>query len=982
MANKIKNLKMDFVGLVSGLIACFCLISLVNASDEGLVAYYSFENNLNDLSGEGNNGQSLSPEYTGGKFGQAHLSTRSNSDIVIKDSKSLRVQSMTIELWIKPDFSDVGDTTNIILSKETNWAAGGYHIDYQHFKTGIMDVIGINFKLMEGGMSAQGYYNTLAPITLEKGKWYFITGTFDGTTRKVYINGQLWENKCHVDGPGGSEWDDKCATKIKIFHDSTSIHIGNSANSYDTKNYWRGAIDEVRIYNRALTESEIKADMVSSSPEMMKKTIQDIISKTQTKIDPLKKENINTEAIEKIISSAEDALQKEAYKTALEQAQDASSKADKISNALPVAEYGNLKLVTDNNIEEDNIFLFSGNDKILQFRAWEIHIKYKGTQKRIFSYDIRDDTLFNSRDSKKVTVVDNKLTVTYFNTAKDPQEISIIFTIQNNTLQCKVKGIFSEPEKFEGMVYGYIFTDLNYETIITPSGEVIENKGNDHWWNKKVEVPPQKNYQIMRSNKTMLFISGNFTTIWNTPYYQGSWYYTGANDGLNIEVQKSIKLDLTKDRYCMDNTECETEKCFKNVCRNQGYCDENSDCTSDQYCKDYTCQYLKQEGASCSGESECITKNCFVGMCIKKENVEMMWAVLILFAFVLILFMLRGYIISKKIRIIKSKMLCPFCLNDVVFVKDKHSYKCPDEKCKQEIPTEYVENFNIPKVVVSAVGFRGNGKTLCFASLFYFLNRLSCIWGKFTNLPLDDNSIKIVADHSKNLAEKNLPPATPCTFPIPSIVEFINIPLFGNKFYIFYDIGGEATDDIVHLAEFAQFIKNSETMTFFISLSDLNEKDLGSRVKNLLDVYIDGYYKIGGRKKSQDLLVVFTKGDKLENMLPEDVWEYLCKSPEEIYGNESRFSDRDMIKHLKRLEYISKRLRNFVDDKLGAKSFTNLADEHFKSVNFLVVSSLGAEPSGGKIQPTPKRVEDILIWPAYLQEKSTLKKLKWRLNLA
>jgi hypothetical protein len=205
------------------------------------------------------NGQSLSPEYTEGKFGQAHLSTSPNSDVVIKDSKSLRVQSMTILLWIKPDFSDVGDTTNIILSKEMNWAAGGYHIDYQHFKTGIMDVTGIDFKLMEGGMSAQGYYNTLAPITLEKGKWYFIAGTFDGTTRKVYINGKLWENKCHVDGPGDSEWDDMCATNINIFHDSTPLHIGNSANPNAPKSYWRGAIDEVRIYNRALSAEEIKA---------------------------------------------------------------------------------------------------------------------------------------------------------------------------------------------------------------------------------------------------------------------------------------------------------------------------------------------------------------------------------------------------------------------------------------------------------------------------------------------------------------------------------------------------------------------------------------------------------------------------------------------------------------------------------------------------------------------------------------------------
>lgn len=327
-------------------------------------------------------------------------------------------------------------------------------------------------------------------------------------------------------------------------------------------------------------------------------------------------------------------------------------------------------------------------------------------------------------------------------------------------------------------------------------------------------------------------------------------------------------------------------------------------------------------------------------------------------------------------------MLCPFCLNDVIFYKSKNEYICP--QCKQEVPTIYVQDTDTKRVTVSAVGFSGHGKSVCFASLFYFLSDLSNFWPKFTSLPLDDKSIETVMNNSRALSRGDLPPPTPKNFPIPSIISFTGIPFFHNRFFLFYDIGGEVFEKITTLVDYASFIKNSRTMTFFISLSDLNEKIkkdggfLCDEMKNLLNTYIGGYSKINtdGRKKSQDLLVVFTKGDRLKDMLPKDVWEYLCLNPSEIYDVNDKFSDDCMLKHIKQMKNISNSLQKFVDKELKARAFINLAKEYFKSVNFMVVSSLGAEPKGGKIKAIPKRVEDILIWLMYLQETNTFTKLQ------
>ncbi|MFQ6063239.1 MAG: hypothetical protein ACE5J9_08730 [Methanosarcinales archaeon] len=161
-------------------------------------------------------------------------------------------------------------------------------------------------------------------------------------------------------------------------------------------------------------------------------------------------------------------------------------------------------------------------------------------------------------------------------------------------------------------------------------------------------------------------------------------------------------------------------------------------------------------------------------------------------------------------------MMCPYCLaqNSIKYDKRNRNYFCSE--CKREVPAEYATNITIKKVVVSAVGFRGHGKTIYFASLFNILNELAGIWDSFHTLTTDEKSLYTVKDNLKSLKVGELPSSTPANFPSPTIVRFSNIPRFGDRFFLFYDTGGEAYYRASTLINFASFVKRARTVMFVI----------------------------------------------------------------------------------------------------------------------------------------------------------------------
>jgi len=314
----------------------------------------------------------------------------------------------------------------------------------------------------------------------------------------------------------------------------------------------------------------------------------------------------------------------------------------------------------------------------------------------------------------------------------------------------------------------------------------------------------------------------------------------------------------------------------------------------------------------------------------------------------------------------------------------------------------FVEDYRIyPPVVVSAVGFSGHGKTTFLASLFNIMERIASILPRFSTLALDEESLDIVNQNRAMLIQGELPASTPKNFPRPTIVRAGMIPRYGKRHLLFYDASGEAFERPTELVQYASFVKHSETVMFLVSLKDLEEPKTemseGAKrsVHNLLQVYIQGIRKLGGYPQKQHLVIVYTKADELrEWLVPEnalegeermpsqigeeglrklkkrpmktdwsDIWEYLVSDNLEETAN--------LRKYISQMKRISKRLREFTEWELNVHNFLNLSEESFKSIEFSIISALGAKPVGSQlhVSATPRRVIDPLLW---MVQKSTL----------
>jgi hypothetical protein len=208
----------------------------------GLVGYWPFNGNANDQTPSGYNGTVNGATLTTDRFGNSNSAYNFdgvNDYIEVQNSQNLNSQTWTISTWINANgyyFGNVfGNISygNMIVGKGTDFNSGFYGLSYSSQSLKVGSYYGV-------GSQANGTEST-TNITLNN--WINVIGTWDGVNMKIYVNGQLENSNSNFSNNPGIN--------------NENLFFGTMAQN-NLYPYWlNGKIDDIGIWNRALTQQEI-----------------------------------------------------------------------------------------------------------------------------------------------------------------------------------------------------------------------------------------------------------------------------------------------------------------------------------------------------------------------------------------------------------------------------------------------------------------------------------------------------------------------------------------------------------------------------------------------------------------------------------------------------------------------------------------------------------------------------------------------------
>lgn len=202
----------------------------------GLAAYWSMDEGSGstaaDSSGNGNNGTLSGPVWTAGNRGGALSFDGTNDYVNAGNPAGLKLTgAMTLSAWIK---IDTVSGNGRIISKQGYTGSRGWSLNVEASGVGAFQIASNSSSLVTVNTSA----------ALPTGQWVHLAGVYEpGTALRIYVNGVL-SNSNSVSVPAAQ------------YNSNLNVWIGARPSS---ECYFDGDIDEVRVYNRALSDSEIAA---------------------------------------------------------------------------------------------------------------------------------------------------------------------------------------------------------------------------------------------------------------------------------------------------------------------------------------------------------------------------------------------------------------------------------------------------------------------------------------------------------------------------------------------------------------------------------------------------------------------------------------------------------------------------------------------------------------------------------------------------
>jgi hypothetical protein len=224
--------------IVSGLLIILLVFSASAASiKDGLLVYFPFDDGTGkvakDVSGRGNDGQITDAEWADGKFGKCLSFNGTSAFVEIPYNDDFNItDGITLAAWIKIDHLPLSPPYRGIINAKKS-AYGPYLLQTSTF--GGKNIYEFSFYI------GAAWDNNIS-ATEEVTDWVHLVGTYDAKTSLLYVNGKLDATKQF----GGNITDN---TKEGVVIGHFYANAGR---------WFHGLIDEVAIYNRAITADEVK----------------------------------------------------------------------------------------------------------------------------------------------------------------------------------------------------------------------------------------------------------------------------------------------------------------------------------------------------------------------------------------------------------------------------------------------------------------------------------------------------------------------------------------------------------------------------------------------------------------------------------------------------------------------------------------------------------------------------------------------------
>jgi len=229
---------------------------LTNTTRADLVAHWRFDETsgtiAHDASGNGHDGTIIGePKWSAGKIGGA-LEFNGTGDVVDLGAFDVVGPGITLAGWLKPNGFGINDSR--VLTKADEWGEN----NHWWMLSTIAEAGEIRLRFRLKTTDGQNTATLIADSgVLEIGEWQHAAATWDGTTMRLYLNGE----EVGSTAKGGDAVATDASVKASIGSQPPDAYATDISH---IDKFFDGFLDDVRLYNGALTQDEIQILMEAS----------------------------------------------------------------------------------------------------------------------------------------------------------------------------------------------------------------------------------------------------------------------------------------------------------------------------------------------------------------------------------------------------------------------------------------------------------------------------------------------------------------------------------------------------------------------------------------------------------------------------------------------------------------------------------------------------------------------------------------------